>query len=171
MVAVSTAASLGELAQDLLDTSEAIIANTSGGPVALFFLAPSIPVLDHSCDTLIVWPNAIAEEQTSPLTPLPQTGMRARVGSVTLVTLNVWVARCLQVPRVPVPGALQTEDTLKIAEDGWALWNGVLSAFLDGSLFDGTCQEMRRFPMVPLNSEGGMGGWALTIQVELGGYR
>lgn len=171
MVAVSTAASLGQLAQELLDTSELIIAGTSGGPAALAFLAPSIPALDHSCDQIIVWPNAILEEQTSPLTPLPQTGMRARIGSVTLVNLNVWVARCLTIRTVPVPSAASTADTEKIAEDGWALWNGVLSAFLDGELFNGTCQEMRRLPMVPLNSEGGFGGWALTVQVELGGYR
>lgn len=171
MVAVSTAASLGQLAQDLLDTSEAIIASTSGGPVALAFLAPSIPVLDHSCDQIIVWANVIGEEQTSPLTPIPQTGMRPRVGIVTLVTLNVWVARCLTVPRVPVPTDVQTADSLKLWEDGWALWNGVLTAYLSGDLFDGTCQEFRRVSMVPLNSEGSMGGWALTVQVELGGYR
>lgn len=171
MVAVSTAASLGELAQELLDVSEAIINGTSGGPVALTFLAPSIPVLDHSCDQIIVWANVIGEEQTSPLTPIPQTGMRPRVGIVTLVTLNVWVARCLTIRKVPVPGDVQTADTLKVAEDGWALWNGLLTAYLAGDLFAGTCQEFRRVAMVPLNSEGGMGGWALTVQVELGGYR
>lgn len=171
MVAVSTAASLGELAQELLTASEQIIADTSGGPVALSFLAPSIPTLDHGCDQIIVWCSGIPEEQTSPLTPIPQTGMRRRVGWLNLVNLNVWVARCLDVRRVPVPPATSTEDAEKVMEDGWALINGLSSAFMAGDLFDGTCRELRFLSMVPLNSEGGMGGWALTVQVELGGYR
>lgn len=171
MVAVSTAASLGELAEELLAASADVIADTTGGPVALSFLAPSIPVLDHSCDQIIVWSSGIPQEQTSPLTPIPQTGMRNRVGFVNIPILNVWIARCLTIPRVPVPPDVQTADTLKILEDGWALINGLTTLFLAGDLFDGTCRELRFLSMVPLNSEGAMGGWMLAVQVELGGYR
>ena len=175
---VSTAASLHEVAQELLDAAERIIATTSGGPILFACLSPGLPALDRGCDQIAVWATALGDEQMSPLTPIPQVGQRRRIGWLNLAGLSVLVARCLTVQKIPVPDATLTLDAEKVMEDGWALWNGVSSAIRsDGifvgedPLFGGTCTDIKFVSMTPLTPEGGMGGWVLSLSVEIAGYR
>lgn len=174
---VSTAASVHEIAQDLLDASEQILAATVGGPVALAYLSPGLPSLDYQCDQVAVWNSALGEEQTSPLAPAPQIGMRRRLGWKNLVTLSVLAARCVHVGKTtrsgytPPSSEVLTADGAKVMEDGWALWNGVSTAYIQDGLFDGTCEDFKILSMSPLTPQGGMAGWVLTLAVELAGYR
>ncbi len=174
---VSTSATLGEVAQELLDASEQIVAGTIGGPVALAYLSPGLPSLDYMCDQIAVWCAGLTEEQTSPLSPVPQVGQRRRLGWTNLIVLSVLVARCVNVggttqkgytpPKIPA----LVSDSNKVMEDGWALWNGVSTAIIDDGLFGGVCQDIRFTSMIPLTPQGGLAGWTLTITAELAGYR
>ena len=174
---VSTAASLGLIASELLTVATDALADTVGGPVALSFLSPGLPSLDTMCDQVIVWSPALGEEQTSPLSPTPATGMRRRNGWLNLATLSILTARCVNVGDVGA-GGYQTptvtaldSDALKVMEDGWALWNAVNTAFVQDGLFDGTCKELRILSTTALDPRGGLAGWTMVVQVELAGYR
>jgi hypothetical protein len=176
-VTVSTASTLHEVAQELLDTSETAVAATVGGPVALAYLSPGLPSLDYMCDQVAVWCAAITEEQTSPLSPVPQVGQRRRLGWTNLIVLSVLVARCVHVGGTtskgytPPKSSQLSSDADKVMEDGWALWNAISTAIIDAGLFGGTCQDIRFTSMIPLTPQGGLAGWTLTLTAELAGYR
>ena len=174
---VSTAASVHEIAQDLLDAAETILATTVGGPVALVYLSPGMPSLDFQCDQIAVWNANLGEEATSPLSPVPAPGFRRRNGWLNLVTLSTLVARCIRVGKTtstgytPPGAAVLSADAAKVMEDGWALYNGISTAIIQDGLFGGTCQDIKFVSMTPLTPQGGMGGWVLTLSIELAGYR
>ena len=174
---VSTVASVHEIAEELLTAAEEIIATTVGGPVGLAYISPGLPSLDYQCDQIAVWNALLGEEQTNPLSPIAQIGMKRRLGWVNLVTLSTLVARCIRVGTTtrsgytPPSQEILTADGEKVMEDGWALWNGISTAFIEDGLFDGTCKELKFVSMTPLVPQGGMAGWVLTLAIELAGYR
>lgn len=175
MVAVSTTATVHQFAAELLDTCEQILATTVGGPVAKAYLYPGLPALDTNCDQVCVYQTGIADEQTSPLAPIPATGHRRGWVYVNLVTLMVMVARCIRTGGTsggayrPPSAAQSTEDAEKVMEDGWALWCGISAAIRQEGLFGGVCQDIRLLGLTPLLPQGGLGGWTLPVQFEVGG--
>lgn len=176
-VVASTVASVHEAAQTLLETSALLLEPTVGGPVALTYLSPGLPAFDYACDQVIVWNSGIAEEFTSPLTPFPQIGQRPRLGWVNLVTLSVFAGRCIHVGQeargqYSPPGAeLLTADSVKVMEDGWALWVGLHYAIRNEALFGGTCQDVQFRSMTPITPQGALAGWIVVVSFELGGYQ
>ena len=175
MVAVSTTASVHEVASELLTTCEAILATTVGGPVQRAYLYPGLPALDFACDQVAVYQTGIQDEQTSPLSPIPQVGHRRALSWVNLVSLTVMAARCIHVGGTagggytPPGPAVLTADAEKVMEDGWALWCGISAAIRNDDLFGGTCNDIKLLGMVPMLPQGALAGWTLTIQFELGG--
>lgn len=174
---VATAASVHQIAQDLLTTAEQILTTTVGGPVALAYLSPGFPSLDYQCDQVAVWNSGLGEEQTSPLSPIPATGQRRRWGWLNLATLSVQSIRCIRVGRTtstgytPPSSEQLAEDAAKVMEDGWALYNGISTAIIEDGLFDGPCKDIKFLSMSPLTPQGGVAGWTLVLSVELAGYR
>jgi hypothetical protein len=176
-VSVSTAATVHEVAQDLLEASVLILNDTIGGPVELAYLSPGLPSLDFQCDQLAVWVAALGDEATSPLAPIPVVGQRRRMAWTNLAVFSVMAARCVRVGNVTKGGYEPptiyevSGDARKTMEDGWALWNGVSTAIINDGLFGGTCTDIKFVSMTPLSIAGGMAGWVLTISAELAGYR
>ncbi len=173
----STAATVHEVAQEFLEAAVAIVNDTIGGPVALAYLSPGLPSLDFQCDQIAVWIAALGDEQTSPLSPVPQPGQKRRIGWVNLATFSCMVARCVNVGTTTKAGYEPptiyqlSSDARKTMEDGWALWNGVSTAIRDDALFGGTCMDIKFLSMSPLTPAGGMAGWVLTLSAEMAGYR
>lgn len=173
---IGTVQGVAQLAHELLAASETALATTIGGTPEITYLSPGLPALDRGCDTLAVWAALVTDEQTAPLTPLPQVGQRRRVAWLNIVTLNALVARCVRVGystqrgySYPTSEQL-TEDAEKVMEDGWALWNGISLAVRDDGLFGGVCQDIKLPTLSALTPQGAMAGWVLTVQVELPGY-
>lgn len=173
----STAASVHEAAQTLLDLTVTLMTATVGGAPAIAYLNPGLPAFDSNCDQACVWNSSITEEQTSPLTPIPQVGDRPNLGWLNLVTLSVFAGRCIHVGssssggyRPPKPSEL-TADAEKVMEDGWALWEGVHYAIREADLFGGLCKDVKFAGITPITPQGALAGWILTVQFELAGYR
>ncbi len=166
-----------EAAQTLLDLTATLMGTTVGGPPALSYLSPGLPAFDYNCDQAAVWVTAITEEQTSPLTPIPQVGQRPSTGWLNLVTLAALAGRCIRVGKstgngyAPPTSAVLTEDSEKVMEDIWALWEGVHYAIREQDLFGGLCQDIKFQGITPLTPQGGFAGCVLSVQFELAGYR
>lgn len=174
---VSTAATVHEVAQELLDASEAILATTVGGPVALAYLSPGLPAIDFQCDQVAVYIAAIADEGTSPIAPIPVTGYRRRRGWVNIVGFSAMAIRCVSSGDTahngyqPPNAAVLSSDARKVMEDGWALWNGISTAIIEDGLFGGTCNDIKFVSLAPMIPQGGVAGWVLTVTAEMPGYR
>lgn len=176
-MAPGTAASLHEAAAELLATAEAVLATTVGGPVARAYLSPGLPALDYMCDQIAVWTGAIGDETAGALSPTPVIGQRRRLAWIPLASITTMTARCIKTGKSTSKGytpptiAELTADAEKTMEDGWALYNGYSTAIIQDGLLGGTCQDIKFTPMTPLDPQGGMAGWLLTLIVELNGYR
>jgi hypothetical protein len=170
-VSASTVASLHETAQDLLDVFETAVAGTTAGFSGRVALTPGIPALDAECNTVYVWAQGIADEQTSPF-GIAQSGQRRRLSWVNLVTLYAQVTRCIASGRTqnPPSEAQLSADARMVMEDGWAIWNAVSTAIRDGGLFGGPCNDVHFVGMTPYGPQGGMAGWTFQAQVALDGY-
>ncbi len=174
---VSTSATVFEVAQELLDVSEAVLADTIGGPVALAYLSPGLPAIDYQCDQVAVYLAAMSEEATSPLAPIPASGHRGSWGWVNLVAFSIHASRCIDTGHTanngftPPTVANLLIDSRKVMEDGWALWNGIHGAIAEDGLFGGTCNDIKFVSMTPLVPQGGIAGWVLTVTAEMPGYR
>ncbi len=173
----STAASVHEAAQTLLDLTVSLMTGTVGGAPALAYLSPGLPAFDYNCDQACVWASNIGEEQTSPLTPIPQVGGRPGLGWLNLVQLSAFAGRCVRVGNTtsagytPPSAAVLTADSQKVMEDGWALWEGVHYAIRDADLFGGVCKDIKFQGITPITPQGALAGWVLTVSFELAGYR
>lgn len=167
----STVASLHETAQDLLDVVEEAVATTAAGFTGKVALVPGTPALDAECNTIYVWAQGIADEQTAPF-GIAQAGQRRRLSWINLVALHAQVIRCLASGRTQnVPSAAQlSADARMVMEDGWAIWNAVSTAVRAGGLFGGPCSDVHFVGMTPYGPQGGMGGWTFQAQVALDGY-
>lgn len=165
----ATVASVAEAAQALLDTAEAALATASGGPVTQAWMSPGMPAFDVQCDFVAVWEGAAAFASSGgiPASQQFRTGPR-----ITIHALNVTTGRCLAtgVGGRPPTVAQKTADAVKHMEDGQALWNGVSAEIAAGELFGGTCSQITLQGMVAYTPQGGVGGWNLTVAVQIDGY-
>jgi hypothetical protein len=172
-VAVSTVASLHELASDLQTACETVLATTVGGPPAIASFSPGLPALDRQCDQLWVYATSPTVIGSGPVTP----GASMRYAVLTRVGLAATIARCVPVAAevngsYRVPSAAQlTAAARKVMEDAWGLWNGVVTRIFAGELFEGhPCQGVSFDSLTPLDPQGGFGGWTLALSIELDGY-
>lgn len=173
-MAVTTVASVHQLAAALLTACDDILETTVGGRPDSVFLSPGLPALDRQCDTLTVYATP-PTMQTEPNQPSGLPGSGFRFAWRNFVGLTALIARC-----VPVGGLVDetwvapseialTAAADKTMEDMWALWNGIGSNLTD--IFEEyPCQGVAFTGLTPLDPQGGFAGWVLALQVELGGY-
>lgn len=170
----STVASVHQLAAELLDKCEQVLATTVGGIPPSVFLSPGLPALDRQCDTLCVYETAPSVNGAGETPSFP--GASLRFAAIMFIGLSVQAVRCVPIARekngvwkYPTDEQL-TEAAEKVMEDGWALWNGVVSELRDGDLFETPCQAVEFVSLTPLDPQGGMAGWTLALAVDLQGY-
>ena len=169
-VVVSTVESLTDLADAFLTVCETALATTASGIPDPSYVYPTEPVID-CCPSLIVWVSGLSEESTSPLSPAAASGHRAAFGRVNLVGLVVWALRCA--PEENKDGSVDLLEigraAVEVQEDGWALWNGIYRALIDGT-FEGLCNTVHFDRAVPMREQGGCVGWEFRLRAELDGF-
>lgn len=157
-----------------LDTLPDVDATLTGCP-ARAYVSPGLPAID--CDQLTVHLPSMFEAGTDLGEGPPELSMaiRTRAQRVNIVTLRVMLARCLPKPssgaRIRWPSLDQLELAAKQhAADGWVLWNGLYRAAKEGQL-GRPCDAITFAAALPLDPQGGYGGWSLTVQMQLDGFR
>jgi hypothetical protein len=115
------------------------------------------------CDSLVVWTESIVATQPN----------KAVCSIQSLWTVHVTRFKC--VPTIDESGNAEEPEVyqasaLDLANEGEAIWYGVIGAWADGTLFDGAigCAQIDlRSGLSAIEPQGGMGGWDLTIVVTL----
>ena len=178
-VAVSTVSSMYDIAVDLLGAVEAAMASTPAGAPDETYVTLGDPAWAAQCSQAVVQIPLLSEGGTNPTSPPEVTGMRHSRGRLNLVSMLAYAMRCAPVtdgndqylPPYQAPGAATLSAIAKAGyEDGWAIWNWVNRAVLNGTLFDGPCSIVHFDGGTPYTPEAGLGGWRFAVKVELGGY-
>lgn len=154
-------------AQALLDTVVTILNTTPSLAPESQYLTPSQPAFD--CEFVAVQVSRLAEEFTSPLTPVMATGNRNRLGNVILASYIVYVVRCapvMQGMNAPTDAA-KTASAHEVQRDGWVIWNGIREA--QDELFD-DCIGVHFDGGMPIQEMGAFVGWAFQIRAMIEGY-
>lgn len=167
MAAPSTSDGLYDQAVELLEVCAAAIAEGLGGPAERAYVSPGLPAQD-CCDQLAVWVAGLGEA------PLPGAlpGQSPKALRVNMPTFRVRVTRCIPMPsdNGEPPSAAALEDAARaIDQDLWLIWNGVIHAVRDGTLWNGRCSNIWVDQANPVDPAGGCGGWDLRFRTELGG--
>ena len=166
---------LFSLATEVLDVAVAALDQLPALAPTRRYVGHGLPALD--CEQLVVSTYAVPEMNTAPQAAALDRQFRSRFGSLTAPLLVISVVRCYpvvtlnskQVAIFPAPAAIEAASAL-IYDDGWQLWNGVMSAKRDGA-FDGLCSGLARQPMMPIQPSGGYAGWTLPLEIQLDGFR
>jgi hypothetical protein len=165
----SNVSSLNTLAQLVLTTARACLATTAAGTPDTYYVAPAAPAFD-CCPALIVHVASLTEESTSPLSPQPATGSRAKYGRINLAGMVVTALRCA--PKVQQDGSVRTTDieavALEVQEDAWALWCGFYWA-IQNETFLGLCSDVHFDRGVSIAEQGGCVGWTFNFRAQLDG--
>lgn len=165
---------LFDLADEVLAVCEAALALIPAGVPARSYVGHGLPAID--CEQLVVSTYAVPEADTAPRTLPLDRAFRSRYGSLILPMLVVSIVRCYpsvtlggrQQPILPSTAELTAASQL-IYEDGWQLWNALISAKRAGA-FGGLCSELARDPMMPVQPEGGFAGWTIPLELRLDGF-
>jgi len=106
----------------------------------------------------------------SPRSPGNFTGKSGVEGQIIAVPLTARIVRCLHQNEgeAPVPAVAQA-DAEQVNADGWALWNHVFNLIRAGELFT-LCGEVFWQGLRSVTSQGGCGGYQLSLLVEIDGY-
>lgn len=165
---------LTEYAQEILEVAEQAVATTTGGAISRSFVSTNRPALD-CCPQLTVDLRQFNVEQTSPTTPAPATGQRARVHLVYVAGYTITVVRCSSIADVDQNGLPNITRIAEVAqwttEDLWAIWNALRQSWVAGDGFlDGNCKDLYLDPPNPISQEGGCVGWEITVRVWVDGY-
>lgn len=154
-------------AQALLDTTVAILNTTPSLAPESQYLTPSQPAFD--CEFVAVQVSRLAEEATSPLTPVMATGNRNRLGNVILATYIIYVVRCAPVMDGfnPPTDAAKTASAAQTQRDGWVIWNAIRDQ--QDTLFD-DCIGVHFDGGLPIQEQGAFVGWAFQIRAMIEGY-
>ena len=158
---------LTDLADLLLATAGACLAETTAGAPTLQYISPAFPAYD-CCPSLIVSVAALSDESTSPLSPIAATGHRTLYGRVTLATLVITVLRCAA--PVQQDGSVLTADieasAIEVQEDGWALWNCIDCAIRNEVFLD-LCSIVHFDRAVAIREQGSCVGWEMILRCEI----
>ena len=170
---MSGPADLGGICDELLALAVAAVATTSSPPDDLrSFVALGDPPFDCCPQLTVHWRQGVKDTASPTQAPLDRFH-RLVGGSVNLVDLVVTMLRCqpqIEGNKLPDPADLTAAANLS-SEDGWAIWNEVQAAFRAGTLFAGfPCRPAYISPLIPVTPQGGCGGVAFNMGVELGGY-
>jgi hypothetical protein len=170
----STAASLYDLASELLGVSAAILAGTSSGAPTWQVITQGPPPYDCT-DMLAVSVGTIAHDPN--LGRLQGVIRDNRVMVVPIVPMTVTVLRCASaVPTggvaIDLPTVAQIlADSEKVYQDGWSLFCGLNGLYRSEQLFSGyPCRVFAVDGALPIAPEGGALGWGITLHVQLDGF-
>jgi len=138
-----------------------------GGAPERRFISPGQSADDCCPDQLTVWSNGLVP---SPRSPGNFTGKSGVEGQIIAASLTARIVRCLHQNEgeAPVPSVAQA-DAEQVNADGWALWNHVFNLICSGDLFS-LCGEVFWQGLRSVTSQGGCGGYTLSLLVEIDGY-
>ena len=168
---------LQAVASEYLAACEQAVATAPGGAITRSYISPGIPSFDCPPE-LSVFVGGMTEGITKPVAPPLALGQRENItGSVNLVPLTCVVTRCI--PTVASDGTFPTAAAIEAAAvetngDLWAIWNVVPALYRAGLIFTRPdAEQLLLFfdPAAALAIGGGVGGWAISILVEIDGYR
>lgn len=150
---------------DSLDAIPTYEADLLGAPDRTF-VCPGVPAAD-CCEQLTVHVGTIGEQFSGQI-----PAGKSILGRRNLAQLVATFTRC--VPTVkddgsPPTAAEQSEAARQMDADGWAVWNGIFSRLVAGTLFT-RCSHVLWDGLNVVNPSGGCAGWTLTLRVELDGY-
>lgn len=138
-----------------------------GGAPERSFIAQGQVVLD-CCDTLAVAAIPIREAPTRPL----ELGAGTRHQQQFRKNYIGWlitIARCADIPEIPMPVENQQAIAQQTYADAWALWNYLWNMARAGQLFS-LCSGVYFDSLTPLTPQGGCYGSQLSIRAELQGF-
>lgn len=166
----STINTLSEYATAVLSVAEDALADTDAGTPERSTVTPAAPTFD-CCPQLTVHVSLLAEAPTSPTGPAENSALRSNLGALILATYVVTVIRC-----APVPDDFGGPPTVveigavahTVLQDGWALWNGLRHAYLNGQIFE-HCTGVHFDRGVPIREQGTCVGWEFTIRAHVPG--
>lgn len=159
--------------EELFNVSVAALNTTSYGAPDCRYISPGPPAWD-TCPCLVVHSTGPAVADTFPLQPMLAPGHRAQNQSlVILVAFQVTILRCA--PTIGDDGSLPSPSAItavaqNVQSDLWAIWNGILRAKRNGTLFQPDQREMFMDPAVAVIQQGGCAGWQIGLRVALEGY-
>lgn len=170
---MSSISELDDAAHELLTACELLLAETTGGTPARSYVSPGLSA--DNCDQVTVWASDLGEENTSPLSPAPQSGHRQVTGRINLATLKIRVIRCVQTSDPSSQGKKPAEEVgLEAAaalgnQDAWVLWCGLMAMVRRDLLF-AKCNEVHFDSCEAIPTEGNVAGWEIQIRVLLPGF-
>lgn len=168
-----SASGLDDAAHELLDACLLLLVDTDGGVPGRSYVSPGLPA--DECDQIVVWSDAIGDENTSPLSPAPQSGHRQTTGRVVLATLKIRIIRCVQTTDPQSQGrkpadVVGLESAASLGnQDAWVLWCGLMAMVRRELLFT-KCREIHWDSCQAIPTEGNVAGWELTVRVALPGF-
>lgn len=159
-------------ASELLDACSAQLATTIGGPISRAYVSPGDPAFD-CCPQLTVHVSSLSQLETSPVSPVPQPGMRPRLGVVYQAEMVVTVVRCVSVPEGGqlISAAQLDLEAQAVLADGWAIWNMLHAHHGAGTLLGPACREVFLDRALAISPEGGCAGWEFRLRAQLDGYQ
>jgi hypothetical protein len=162
------AADLFEIAAELLVQSREAL--DPGAPERRF-VSVGRPFVDcpEQLAVGIIAPGAREERTGAFASPM---AIEAACLSVAVVDFVVVLSRCAPAPKSdggPPSSAQINAWAQGLYAQGWTLWNGLRNRRLSDVLYP--AREDHRTavvgPLVPLNPEGGAGGWEIVVSVEI----
>jgi hypothetical protein len=172
------AEALYDAAWELLQAASLAVAGSPGGPIKNQAVWPGAPSYD-CVPALYVHAGNAQVGDTYPLQPPLQPMQRVRsTGQVELVSFTITVLRCVPVLRgagqtlaLPVMAAIN-KSASETYGDLWAVWNGLIAQYRDGTLFASPShrREFMLDPAIPVRTSGAAGGWEIGVRVQIPGY-
>jgi hypothetical protein len=159
------------LAAELLGVTEDALAFTPAGTPDRSYVSPGPPAFD-CCDQLTVHVAALGELPTFAGGAALDEGFRGHTRAAVLgPALVITALRCVPVPgeNMKLPPVAELEASGRaMLEDAWAIWNQVTEARVQG-LFGDICKAVFRDGGIPIEDQGGCGGWQFVYRVEMHG--
>lgn len=157
--------------EDLLTSAKAALEDDAIEAPSRQYRSHGEPAED-GCDQLVAWADRLSANQHQGPGNLPSN---APCSLIPTTDLAVRLSRCWgSMPRHNelVPGDDDLDyDADQLARDGWALFRGLTSRALDGTLFPTlglTCQGIELVDADPTPPEGGIASWTVRFRVQLG---
>lgn len=151
----------------LLDDAADLLSDAGLAVPSRVFVSATTPAED--CDTLAAWVDNLGPWAT------PGLQDRAPCSFVTSVGVNLRIIVCQQEggnEGQPIPEDQLDTFGQEHHQRGWVLWNGLLALWTSGSggsAFAGRrCETIRDWEMVQTEYFGGIGGWTISFEMQMG---